>query len=190
MALHDFLAQRQPNASARVFFTSVEALEDQKDTIEVFGWNANAVVADGKFPAGNSALFWQAAGRDMNLRGLLTTKLNGVADEILQELGELHWIPFHRRQGLRLYLRSTFFDGDLQVQQRVFENLTDVGWRKGLAGCADARISQEVANQLVVEGVTGILNFAPIVLSVPEDVTVNNVNLAIELENLSYFIQT
>jgi len=42
----------------------------------------------------------------------------------------------------------------------------------------------------VVEGVTGILNFAPIVLSVPEDVTVNNVNLAIELENLSYFIQT
>jgi NADH/NAD ratio-sensing transcriptional regulator Rex len=27
------------------------------------------------------------------------------------------------------------------------------------------------------------------VLSVPEDVMVNNVNLAIELENLSYFIQ-
>ena len=50
--------------------------------------------------------------------------------------------------------------------------------------------AQEVANQLVVAGVTGILNFAPIVLSVPEDVTVNNVNLAIELENLSYFIQT
>ena len=53
-----------------------------------------------------------------------------------------------------------------------------------------AAAAQEVANQLVVAGVTGILNFAPIVLSVPEDVTVNNVNLAIELENLSYFIQT
>ena len=38
-------------------------------------------------------------------------------------------------------------------------------------------------------GITGILNFAPIVLQVPEDVMVNNVNLAIELENLSYFIQ-
>lgn len=50
--------------------------------------------------------------------------------------------------------------------------------------------AQEVANQVVAAGVTGILNFAPIVLSVPEDVTVNNVNLAIELENLSYFIQT
>jgi redox-sensing transcriptional repressor len=49
--------------------------------------------------------------------------------------------------------------------------------------------TQEVANTLVSFGITGILNFAPIVLHVPEDVTVNNVNLAIELENLSYFIQ-
>lgn len=53
-----------------------------------------------------------------------------------------------------------------------------------------ASAAQDVANQLVAAGVGGILNFAPIVLSVPEDVTVNNVNLAIELENLSYFIQT
>ncbi|MEO6182727.1 MAG: redox-sensing transcriptional repressor Rex [Verrucomicrobiota bacterium] len=49
--------------------------------------------------------------------------------------------------------------------------------------------AQEVANTLISLGITGILNFAPIVLDVPEDVTVNNVNLAIELENLSYFIQ-
>ena len=49
--------------------------------------------------------------------------------------------------------------------------------------------AQEVANTLVSLGITGILNFAPIVLHVPEDVMVNNVNLAIELENLSYFIQ-
>ncbi len=52
-----------------------------------------------------------------------------------------------------------------------------------------AAAAQEVANQLVAAGVTGILNFAPIPLSVPEEVMVNNVNLAIELENLSYFIQ-
>jgi redox-sensing transcriptional repressor len=49
--------------------------------------------------------------------------------------------------------------------------------------------AQEVTNQLVETGITGILNFAPIVLHVPDDVMVNNVNLAIELENLSYFIQ-
>ena len=52
-----------------------------------------------------------------------------------------------------------------------------------------AAAAQEVANQLVAAGITGILNFAPIPLSVPEEVMVNNVNLAIELENLSYFIQ-
>lgn len=52
-----------------------------------------------------------------------------------------------------------------------------------------AEVAQEVANTLVENGIAGILNFSPIVLSVPEDVMVNNVNLAIELENLSYFIQ-
>jgi redox-sensing transcriptional repressor len=52
-----------------------------------------------------------------------------------------------------------------------------------------ATAAQEVTNLLVKCGIAGILNFAPIVLQVPEDVTVNNVNLAIELENLSYFIQ-
>jgi len=52
-----------------------------------------------------------------------------------------------------------------------------------------AEAAQEVANVLVHCGVLGILNFSPIVLHVPEDVMVNNVNLAIELENLSYFIQ-
>jgi redox-sensing transcriptional repressor len=49
--------------------------------------------------------------------------------------------------------------------------------------------AQEVTNLLAQNGITGILNFAPILLDVPEKVMVNNVNLAIELENLSYFIQ-
>jgi redox-sensing transcriptional repressor len=52
-----------------------------------------------------------------------------------------------------------------------------------------AAAAQDAANTLVHAGITGILNFAPLTLQVPEDVTVNNVNLAIELENLSYFVQ-
>jgi redox-sensing transcriptional repressor len=52
-----------------------------------------------------------------------------------------------------------------------------------------ATAAQEVTNHLVDAGIYGILNFAPLVLQVPEEVVVNNVNLAIELENLSYFIQ-
>ena len=53
-----------------------------------------------------------------------------------------------------------------------------------------AAVAQSVANTLIECGISGILNFAPIVLTVPEEVTVNNVNLAMELENLSYFIQS
>lgn len=52
-----------------------------------------------------------------------------------------------------------------------------------------AAAAQEVTNTLVDCGIVGILNFSPIVVHVPEEVMVNNVNLAIELENLSYFIQ-
>ncbi len=49
--------------------------------------------------------------------------------------------------------------------------------------------AQEMANRLVTAGITAILNFAPVILMVPDSVMVNNVNLAIELENLAYFIQ-
>ncbi len=49
---------------------------------------------------------------------------------------------------------------------------------------ADA--AQGVANRLVALGVKAILNFAPVKLDVPDDVTVKSVNLALELEVLSY----
>ena len=49
--------------------------------------------------------------------------------------------------------------------------------------------AQEVVNVLVDAGIQAVLNFAPIILQVPAHVVVNNVDLAIELENLSYFIR-
>ncbi len=55
--------------------------------------------------------------------------------------------------------------------------------------CIPSEAAQETGNLLIQNGITGILNFAPIVLQVPDTIMVNNVNLAIELENLSYFIQ-
>lgn len=48
--------------------------------------------------------------------------------------------------------------------------------------------AQQVANEVVKAGVQAILNFSPTVLQVPENVVVNHVDLAVELENLSYFI--
>ncbi|MBA3490195.1 MAG: redox-sensing transcriptional repressor Rex [Longispora sp.] len=49
-----------------------------------------------------------------------------------------------------------------------------------------ARAAQDVAETLVSAGVTSILNFAPCVLSVPEGVDVRKVDLAVELQILSF----
>ena len=53
--------------------------------------------------------------------------------------------------------------------------------------CVPGSSAQSVAEQLSEAGIQAILNFSPVVLHLPETVAVNNVNLAIELENLSYF---
>lgn len=46
--------------------------------------------------------------------------------------------------------------------------------------------AQPLADRLVKLGVNAILNFAPVQIVVPEQVVVKNVNLALELETLSY----
>lgn len=46
--------------------------------------------------------------------------------------------------------------------------------------------AQALVDRLVAAGVTAILNFAPVQLHVPDGVDVKNVNLAVELETLSY----
>jgi redox-sensing transcriptional repressor len=55
--------------------------------------------------------------------------------------------------------------------------------------CVPVEFAQAVVNRLVAAGIQGVLNFSPIVLEVSPDVTVNNVDLALELEHLSYFIR-
>ena len=51
-----------------------------------------------------------------------------------------------------------------------------------------ANHAQKVADSLVAAGIKCIMNFAPVSLSVPEDVKVKNVDLSRELETLSYFL--
>ena len=83
---------------------------------------------------------------------------------------------------------------DKEIKQPIFamealpEFVGQHGVKMAIVTVPEA-VVQAVTNTLVRSGIMGILNFAPIVLAVPEDVMVNNVNLAIELENLSYFIR-
>jgi redox-sensing transcriptional repressor len=49
-----------------------------------------------------------------------------------------------------------------------------------------ASAAQRVVDQVVAAGITGIMSFAPIQLHVPADVTLNTVNMGMELERLSF----
>jgi len=53
-----------------------------------------------------------------------------------------------------------------------------------LAVPADA--AQEVADKLVEAGIRGILNFAPVSLNVAHEIALNSVDLAVQLEQLSF----
>jgi redox-sensing transcriptional repressor len=52
-----------------------------------------------------------------------------------------------------------------------------------------AHAAQEVADRLVEAGVTSVLNFAPTILAVPEEVSLRKVDLAVELQILSFYQQ-
>ena len=55
--------------------------------------------------------------------------------------------------------------------------------------CTPAAAAQSVADALVEAGVRSILNFAPVALAVPEGVSVRKVDLAVELQILTYYEQ-
>ena len=52
-----------------------------------------------------------------------------------------------------------------------------------------AAVAQDVADRLVAAGVGSILNFAPVVLSVPSHVPLRKVDLSIELQILTFYQQ-
>lgn len=84
------------------------------------------------------------------------------------------------------------FAGDSRTEVLSISHISDYVRRNGIKMAILAvpgTVAQEVVNCLVAAGTQAILNFAPIILQVPPNVVVNNVDLAIELENLSYFIR-
>ena len=89
------------------------------------------------------------------------------------------------------------FDVDAAKIGRQWNGLTilDIGtlesqFQKGGIDMAvlvtPAEAAQPLADRLVALGVKAILNFAPVQLVVPGDVAVKTVNMALELETLSY----
>lgn len=77
--------------------------------------------------------------------------------------------------------------GDLEVEslnvldERVKEKNINIG-----VVTVPGAAAQDVTDQLVAAGVKAILNFSPRVLKVPNDVTLRNVDLSVNLEVLSF----
>lgn len=70
------------------------------------------------------------------------------------------------------------------LERIVKEREVSIGIVATTAGAA-----QDAADRLVSAGVKSILNFAPTVLTVPDDVSMRKVDLSIELQILSYYEQ-
>ena len=72
------------------------------------------------------------------------------------------------------------------------DELPDLVAQRGIAIgiiATPAANAQEVADRLVAAGVTSILNFAPTVVSVPPEASLRKVDLALELQSLSFYRQ-
>jgi len=78
-------------------------------------------------------------------------------------------------------------EGDFQVQPltELVSTIQKLNIRLGIMA-VPADMAQDVADQLVAAGVRGLLNFAPVSIHVPSDVALNAVDLAVQLEQLSF----
>jgi redox-sensing transcriptional repressor len=80
--------------------------------------------------------------------------------------------------------------GDLAV--RHIDELPELVAEHGIAIgiiATPAVVAQDVADRLVAAGITSILNFAPSVLAVPAGTSLRKVDLALELQILSFYRQ-
>lgn len=111
-----------------------------------------------------------------------------------------HALANYRGFGARGFRVEALVDADLEkvgsrVGNLVVESLEElpaiVEDRKIAIGivATPAHAAQEVADRLVKAGVSSILNFAPTVVTVPPGVSLRKVDLAIELQILSFYQQ-
>lgn len=72
--------------------------------------------------------------------------------------------------------------------ERLEELVRELGVAIGMI-CTPADAAQSVADRLVAAGIRSILNFAPVLITVPEGVSVRSVDLSVELQILAFYEQ-
>ena len=95
-------------------------------------------------------------------------KIVAAFDQVAEKVNrDYHGTPSYAMENLR----------DIVVKDRI---------KVGII-CVPATVSRHVAEQLIDVGITGILNFAPVKLSVPPHVYLEDVDLIMSLEKVAYF---
>jgi redox-sensing transcriptional repressor len=131
------------------------------------------------------------------IRGIL--KLNGSCKAALVGLGHLgHAILGYQGFGKYGLEISAIFDNSREKVGKIINGIrvsdTSKLWslkqRKILLAiiAVPAEKAQEIADRLVAAGIKGILNFAPYYLDVPRTVKVINIDIAIDLARLPYYV--
>jgi len=72
--------------------------------------------------------------------------------------------------------------------EQLADYVRDHGIRVGIIA-VPADVAQQALDAMAAAGVRGVLNFAPLELKSPPDVTISNVNIAMELEKLWYCVK-
>ena len=79
-----------------------------------------------------------------------------------------------------------------ELKTRAVAELPELVRREGVRMgilVTPASCAQQVADEMIAAGIKGILNFAPVMLTVPDDVAVAGVDLAVRLEQLSFKVR-
>src|SRR5256714_2794295 len=121
VALHDLFADREPDARTRVLVLPVQPLENDEDALEVLGIDPDAVVADVKHPLAVVPLR-----RNPNLRRARPAELEGVREQIQEQVLQLPGISRDGRQAVARDRRSGFVDRELETLERAVERAVGV----------------------------------------------------------------
>src|SRR5439155_15529307 len=140
--LDDLLADGQPDAGAGVLIARVQALEDDEDALEVPGLDADAVVPDHEQPLRVLGL-----DADVDPWPLGAAELDGVADQVLEQGGDLDRVPGHGRQAVPRDLGAALLQGRAQIDHHLLEHGLAVDLLELAGARAGPGIVQEALDQ-------------------------------------------
>lgn len=174
------------SSEALADLTGVNAAQVRKDLSHLGSYGTRGVGYDVEFLV-------RQISRQLGLTQDRRVAIVGVGN-LGQALARYHGFP---ARGFRI---AAAFDADPakvgipigETRVRPVEELVEVvrGEKVAIAIITTPpQVAQDVADRLVSAGVTSILNFAPTVLRVPGNVALRKVDLAVELQILSYYEQ-